>query len=73
MGTKQSSLAKSASTDKNEENRKLEVKLGGERGLIVNQENEESIVDLVDDDLFMTDSDSDEFSEDESEDEEGKL
>jgi len=68
MGTKQSSLANSASNQ--EENHKLEVKLYGERGRSVNQENQD-IVEVVSDD-FGTDSDWDLDSDESDDEEEGK-
>ncbi len=73
MGTKQSSLAKSASTEQNEaeETPKLEVKeLSGERGLlIVNHHQNIEVLSLEDE--FGTETDSDDDSENESDDEEG--
>lgn len=68
MGTKQSSLVNSASNQ--EENHKLEVKLYGERGRSVNQENQD-IVEVVSDD-FGTDSDWDLDSDESDDEEEGK-
>ncbi len=70
MGTKQSSLAKSASTEQNEETPKLEVKSGSERGLMIVNQN---IVEVSSEEEFDTESDTDDDSEDESDDEEGML
>ena len=69
MGTKQSSLAKSASTETNEETPKLEVELSGERGLMIVNPN---IIEVSSEEEFDTesDTDSDDDSE-ESDDEEG--
>ena len=67
MGTKQSSLAKSASTD-NEEIQQLEVKLAGEGGPIVNQTR--NLVEVSSEEVVSeTESDDDEDSD--SDDEEG--
>ena len=69
MGTNQSSLAKSASSEKKEEIQELEVKLSGERGRSVNHN--ENIIEVSLDD-FETDDSDDEISDNESVDEEGK-
>lgn len=69
MGTNQSSLAKSASSEKKKEIPELEVKLSGERGRSVNHN--ENIIEISLDD-FETDDSDDEISDDESVDEEGK-
>ena len=68
MGTKQSSLAKSASAE-NEEIQELEIKLAGEGGRSVNQT--QNIIEVSSEEfLIETDSDTDHKS-DESDDEEG--
>jgi len=80
MGSKQSSLAKSASTDQNqlEEITELEVKLNGERGLISTNNQDVEGIETFDDtfDKVSSDeessvgSDTDEDSEEDSDDEE---